>query len=312
MIGIYAIIFKHPKTISKAYIGSSINIENRWKKHKSNLNNNKQLPNKFLQDYWNYYGELFFHFIVLQKCEKDTLLIQEQKWIELFKNSEYEINNEMCFNVRPFAKNMLGFKHSDETKLKISKSLLGNTYGAGERNHNSKLTDEQVLSIKHLLNTSELYYFEIAQQFNISVKVIQTIASNKSWTTVGEKVKPMPRPHKTLYGEQQGKAKLTNKEVVEIKGLLNNTNISYKELSKQFNVSIGCLENIAYNRTWRTIGGKVTRQTNSKRRFSSEEVKEIREKAKNGETYVSLSKIYNISSAAISKIVNYKTYKNVF
>ncbi len=312
MTGIYAIIFKHPKLKSKAYIGSSIDIESRWNKHKSNLNNNKQLPNKFLQDYWNHYGASFFHFIVLQKCDKSILLVQEQKWIDLFKNHKYKIDNEICFNIRPFAENMIGFKHSEETKCKISKSLMGNTYGAGEKNHNSKLTEEQVLSIKHLLNTSELYYSEIAQQFNISIKVIQTIATNQSWKTVGDKVKPKLRPHKTLYGEQQGKAKLTNQEVLEIKNLLNNTNISYKELSEQFNVSIGCLENIASNRTWKTIGETVVRQTNSKRRFSSEQIREIRDKAKNGETYVSLGKTYNISSAAISKIVNYKTYKNVF
>lgn len=50
----------------KKYIGQSINVYYRWKKHKSELNNNTH-DNDYLQKAWNKYGSDIFS-INLQSC----------------------------------------------------------------------------------------------------------------------------------------------------------------------------------------------------------------------------------------------------
>lgn len=46
--------------------------------------------------------------------------------------------------------------------------------------------------------------------------------------------------------------------------------------------------------------------------FTKEEIAEIREKRKNGETITSIAKLYNKDDKTISNIVNYKSYKDDF
>ena len=58
-IGIYCI----ENTINnKKYIGQSVEIENRWSKHRSELNKNKH-DNDYLQKSWNKYGEKILNFM---------------------------------------------------------------------------------------------------------------------------------------------------------------------------------------------------------------------------------------------------------
>lgn len=51
---------------NKKYIGKSKNIYERFKNHKSRLNNNSY-DNLFLQDDWNKYKECNFEFKILKK-----------------------------------------------------------------------------------------------------------------------------------------------------------------------------------------------------------------------------------------------------
>lgn len=82
MIGIYKI---ENIINNKVYIGSSNNIERRWKEHKRLLNNNKHHSIK-LQRAWNKYGSENFKFSVLEECEVDRLLYLEQYYIDKFKS----------------------------------------------------------------------------------------------------------------------------------------------------------------------------------------------------------------------------------
>lgn len=92
--GIYQIV---NKVNNKRYIGSSINIKQRWSAHKSELRNNKH-SNKHLQAAWNYYGEAAFKFELMWSVEpvKEVLLYEEQ----LALNNlicEYNICTSVCF-----------------------------------------------------------------------------------------------------------------------------------------------------------------------------------------------------------------------
>lgn len=95
MIGIYKIIINN-----KLYIGSSLDIKNRIKQHKSDLKNNRH-ANPKLQNAYNKYHE--FKYEILEKFDfidiKD-LRIREKYWCDLI--GDYNINDPITnYVVKP-------------------------------------------------------------------------------------------------------------------------------------------------------------------------------------------------------------------
>lgn len=109
-------IYQITNTINgKIYIGSSVNLKQRFNDHKKLLRHNKH-PNKHLQSAWLQYGENNFVFIILEYIEPLSLLIREQYYIDLFSSS----NNKIGYNISKIAGNSFGTKRSEESKLKMS------------------------------------------------------------------------------------------------------------------------------------------------------------------------------------------------
>ena len=75
--GIYMI---QNKVNGKIYIGQSVNIEKRWKNHKSELRGNHHY-NEHLQHAWNKYGEDNFEFTVICECDENQLNAREEYYI---------------------------------------------------------------------------------------------------------------------------------------------------------------------------------------------------------------------------------------
>ncbi len=111
MIGIYRIL---NVTNGKCYVGSSVNINQRWTKHKSLLRHNKH-DNSKLQNAWNKYGENNFAFEVMEECPEDELLTREQYYIDNINNFD-----EDCYNISKIANTCI---MSDEIRSKIKKGL---------------------------------------------------------------------------------------------------------------------------------------------------------------------------------------------
>jgi group I intron endonuclease len=145
MMGIYKISNNINK---KFYIGSAVNIKRRIDFHLSRLNNNSHY-NIHLQRAWNKYGKENFVFEILEIVnDKLNLLKREQFYLdELLLANEY-IHNENHFftengyNINPCAYNTLGRKTSDETKTKISKSLIGKLVGDKNPNFGNKMPND--------------------------------------------------------------------------------------------------------------------------------------------------------------------------
>lgn len=85
---------------NKVYIGSSKNIENRWKQHLYMLKNNKH-HSVYLQNAWNKYGESNFSFSTIEivKDEND-LFDAEQEWMDSTKCYTSECGYNMSSNSR--------------------------------------------------------------------------------------------------------------------------------------------------------------------------------------------------------------------
>jgi group I intron endonuclease len=121
--GIYKIT---NKINGRYYIGSSINIKNRWNEHKRTLKQNKH-DNDFLQKSWNKHGEESFLFEIIEYVlDLNKLLEREQYYLDLIIHDK-----KISYNLCKTAGNMLGFKHSDETKKKMSNSRIGNKNSLG-------------------------------------------------------------------------------------------------------------------------------------------------------------------------------------
>ena len=124
--GIYKIQSKiKPERI---YIGSSIVISSRWKRHLYDLSKNKHRSSK-LQRHYNKYGISDLQFSILLGCEKEDLIKIEQYFIDSYNP---------YFNSFKLAGSTLGFHHSEETKKKLSISKMGNKNGIGNKGSTGK------------------------------------------------------------------------------------------------------------------------------------------------------------------------------
>lgn len=75
--GVY--IIEHTAS-KRQYIGSSLNIEKRWRIHEGALNKGKH-HSKYLQRIWSKYGKPVFSFYVVLICPRAELKIREQEYL---------------------------------------------------------------------------------------------------------------------------------------------------------------------------------------------------------------------------------------
>lgn len=98
----------------KFYIGSAVNIAIRVYEHRRLLRLSSH-PNRHLQSAK--YGEVSFEFRVLEIVENRSKLIEcEQAWLNWTKC----YNDTIGYNLAPTANSQLGFRHSCDTKEKLS------------------------------------------------------------------------------------------------------------------------------------------------------------------------------------------------
>lgn len=107
--GIYQITIAN-----KRYIGSAVNAERRWYRHKSELHNNKH-PNQKLQRAYNKYGSEQTVFEIVEVVEDiECLIPREQHWIDTQRPE---------LNIRPVAESNLGWVPSEETLSRRSDGM---------------------------------------------------------------------------------------------------------------------------------------------------------------------------------------------
>jgi group I intron endonuclease len=267
MIGVYQI---KNKLNEKVYIGSSVNVENRWYQHKKFLRDNSHC-NEYLQNSWNTHKEESFEFTILEVLEEEKeLFIKEQYWIDIcssfIRDKGYNIqqyagsgNRGICFTQQHKDKirdSRIGKKHSIETKNKIGK-ISKNRFPTedtrkklssckkGEYNKDVKLNWDLIKEIrKNYEGKADNTYISLARKYNVAFSTIQRIINNTRW--VDENYNP---PNKK-WSRKTFKTKLTRDTVEKIREEYKKNNISQKELSSKYNVSISIISDIVNNRTW--------------------------------------------------------------
>ena len=110
----------------RIYIGSAVNIGNRWNQHLHYLRHNNHQSTK-LQRHFNKYGEADLIFTILLGCNKEDLIKIEQYFLDSYKPY---FNNQMIAN------SQLGTKRSPKSRRKMSLSAIGNTNARGSKRGN--------------------------------------------------------------------------------------------------------------------------------------------------------------------------------
>ena len=123
--GIYKIV---NKLNGKYYVGSTNHFWNRWRQHRYSLNRNKS-NSKHLQYAWNKYGETAFDFAVIEKIPEESLLLIEQKYLDIAK-----IEQDKCYNTNFLAEKVV---FTAEMRKKASDLRIG-----------KPLSDEHKMNVK--------------------------------------------------------------------------------------------------------------------------------------------------------------------
>lgn len=97
----------------KRYVGSAVNIYQRWHNHKSYLKHNKHV-NKHLQNHYNKYGEQDLIYTLLEVVERGEKSLTEFKQLLLEREQTYLDNWSCCeFNCLNTAGSSLGHRRED-------------------------------------------------------------------------------------------------------------------------------------------------------------------------------------------------------
>lgn len=207
----------------KLYIGKTcaINPNSRWQKHlsiaknKTTSNNSYQLIHKSI----NKYGQENFKFEIIEECSDNILGSEREKYyIILYKTNVYIYGNKYGYNLTCGGDGSNGFRHSIESRKKMSENRRGKKMGNENsfygKHHSDetkdklkskntgvkqplsavlkrcKLTVEQVLFIRseisNCINKKEqvIKCQKLMAQFNISYANIRLIITRKRWGTI--------------------------------------------------------------------------------------------------------------------------------
>ena len=181
MTGVYKIT--NTKT-GLYYIGSSIDVEKRWKSHLHDLRYNCH-NNKYLQNSFNKHGEKCFEFSVIEECTKETVREREDYWI----NELHATDHSKGFNILPTSNVGMGVSMSDETKRKISLACSMDKNGNFGRKH----TPEE-LKLMHDNRWGENYIKKPRKKYNYGSKAKYTkeersqMAKDRMTVEVREKI----------------------------------------------------------------------------------------------------------------------------
>lgn len=182
MVGIYKIT---NLINGKSYIGQSINIEQRWKAHRSRpFNPNSKQYNSSFYRAVRKYGLEHFSFEVLEECNEKELDSKEETYIALFHTTDPNYGYNLT------------------------------TGGQKPTVVNSKVSSEKVEQIIDLLINTTLTEQEIANRFDVSQRFISGINLGE-YKISSEYSYPIRKPghrRKKYYCSECGKEIATNSQ----------------------------------------------------------------------------------------------------
>lgn len=141
---------------NKIYIGSSINIKSRIKRHMMFLRQGKHF-NSHLQNAYDKYGEYSFFLNILENCNESDLYIREEFWIKFLNSCDKNI----------------GFNKKN--------SGCGGKTSSGSNNYLSKLSSSDVREIRKQFDSNIKSICELANEYCLSYQTMWRVVNRKSY-----------------------------------------------------------------------------------------------------------------------------------
>jgi group I intron endonuclease len=271
---------------NKIYIGQSLDINKRFKRHLRELKNNIH-TNDHLQRSWNKYGKNNFKFEIIEQVEENQLNSREVYWIEYYKshNSEYGYNKTLGGDSEI---------PTEETKLKLSQASKGKPKSEQHKKNLWKNRNKQVSketrkklseAAKKRVQQGEYFSIEVRKRLSeinkgkklseeTKRKISETGKANGRKLTFEHKqklIEACSKPHteetkrkiseshkgKKMTDEQKKSLwKLSDEIVINILKYLKNGD-SINAVSKKTNVSRNVVYSIRDNKTYTHINRNI-------------------------------------------------------
>ena len=177
----------------------------------------------------------------------------------------------------------------------------------GENHNNAKLTDEQVLEIKYLLELKKHSQQEIADLYGITQGPISAINKGLTWS------------HVTGWTQQNRAKKYLSEDVVlKIKEQLEHKGRTIKQISALFSVDVNLISKINKGTQYSHITGwnSENRKDVDGRAYkfvsklTAEDIPKIRAMFVEGHSNTQIAKVYQVHDGTISAIRLGKNWKN--
>jgi group I intron endonuclease len=212
----------------KKYIGKTgKSLVDRLKQHK------KRAKNDNLKSY-----------LLHRSMKKHGIDNFQIELIEAFNNQDEAYQAE--------AKNITEYNtfHGDGYNLTSG----GTGMGCGENHPDSSLSNEDVSHIKWIIDNVDTTDKQIADYYHVGISAIEHIRRNSTWTDIKKQKPDFDIPdsleRKRLIGENGNNTKITNKQAGEIKWLVENTNMTYGQISSHYPVSKNIPKDIKHGKSW--------------------------------------------------------------
>lgn len=193
----------------RKYVGSAVNISKRWREHLRQLEDGKH-HSRFMQRCWNKHGGECFVFRVILCCNVESLIWYEQRALDALRpeyNSAPKAGSQLGYKHSAESRKkmsasrpkdfspMTGKRHSEETKRRISKAKKGVKLGAYSRERVSKASaamratksvmNEDKVRLVRALRRDGSTYLQIANQVGCSWYVVSDIIQGRTfkWVT---------------------------------------------------------------------------------------------------------------------------------
>ena len=261
----------------KSYIGMSNSIKRRISEH----NHSKQ--RNILYKVINKYGKIT-EFELLERISnnnRDYMEERERHYISFYKT----LITENGYNI---------LKGGDSSNQ------------IGVDNFNSKISEDELIKIKQFLAEDKMTIKQIAEYFSVSVKVIENINLGNTYVVKNQEY-PI-RKKKVIT------TKLSKEEIQEVIFLLINTNVTQKEIAKNFQVTEEIIRKINKGEGLYYVEENsypIRNKNTNRRKFSAEQIDLIILDLSNSIlTQIEIAKKFNCARKLIGQINKGEKYFN--
>ena len=255
----------------KCYVGSSNNLNKRLRQHKWALEGNRH-ANVKLQRAWDKYGGDCFLFTVMEEVLGSNEDLLKREG-QIIKKLDTVSKG---YNIQPNPQsNQLGYKHTKESKRKMSEAKKGKMPAS------AYWTDEEVYQLREQHFAGKTMA-QMIRELGVARMTISRMINYQTYRFVSK----INEEHKALMEE-----KLRKHAAGEIEGY-NKGNKHTPEFIERFRKA-------------------VSKPNLTRRKFTEQQVRDIRRRKAEGETYRALAKEFSVQNGTIVRIVQRTSYKDI-